>query len=935
MKGKKVIAGILLVGILATALAGCKNADVTKKEREKPVITLGSDSYPPYNYLNEDGIPTGIDVELATEAFRRMGYQVDVVQINWEKKKELVESGEIDCIMGCFSMEGRLDDYRWAGPYIASRQVVAVNESSDIYKLSDLEGKNLAVQSTTKPEGIFLNRTDERIPKLGNLISLGHRELIYTFLGKGYVDAVAAHEESIVQYMKDYDASFRILDIRRRIKVKRFWIFGILLGICVTAASLYYFFQAEKKEAENRMVKTVNYVKVQCSTYTHYNEASESKSLLRAIESARQMSTNIDMETENGGRLSQEFLKENLQTLWVDGILVLDAEGKTVCKYSMDEALTNEITDYLQKDIIMDFTGYEERSYSERIDREDGSRIDIAACARKDAPGMVAIYYYTSPEFVRNYTLTIQNLLNGYSTQKDGTIIVADKGTIVASNDESLLGQDTAGNQVVQAMKEHTDSQHIFHLKNEGTGGYGIMLKQRDYYIYTYLPDTEVFRNLPLSVTAVVFLYLLIFGIFCFWGYRADLAHRKQEKEKDEKYKAELLRAAKKAEAANEAKTEFLQRMSHDIRTPINGICGMINVADHYADNMEKQTECRAKIKKTSHLLLELINEVLDMSKLESDEVVLEDIPFNLNSIFEEILGVIEHMAAEQNIRIIWEEKEVTHWNLIGSPVHVKRILMNILSNAVKYNKENGYVYISCREIPSKQTAMPTLEFVCRDTGIGMTEAFQKRIFEPFAQEHAGSRTKFAGTGLGMPITKKLVEKMGGTISFESKEGTGTTFVIRIPFQIDADMKDRNETEEKTETSIQGLHVLLTEDNELNMEIAEFVLQNEGAVVTKAWNGQKAVDIFRKSRPGEFDAILMDIMMPVMNGYEAAKMIRSLDREDAKVIPIIAMTANAFTEDKMRAKEAGMDEHIAKPVDGKLLVKVINELVKRNQREKL
>ena len=725
------------------------------------------------------------------------------------------------------------------------------------------------------------------------------------------------------------------MDIRRRIKVKRFWIFGILLGICVTAASLYYFFQAEKKEAENRMVKTVNYVKVQCSTYTHYNEASESKSLLRAIESARQMSTNIDMETENGCRLSQEFLKENLQTLWVDGILVLDAEGKTVCKYSMDEALTNEITDYLQKDIIMDFTGYEERSYSERIDREDGSRIDIAACARKDAPGMVAIYYYTSPEFVRNYTLTIQNLLNGYSTQKDGTIIVADKGTIVASNDESLLGQDTAGNQVVQAMKEHTDSQHIFHLKNEGTRGYGIMLKQRDYYIYTYLPDTEVFRNLPLSVTAVVFLYLLIFGIFCFWGYRADLAHRKQEQEKDEKYKAELLRTAKKAEAANEAKTEFLQRMSHDIRTPINGICGMINVADYYADNMEKQTECRAKIKKTSHLLLELINEVLDMSKLESDEVVLEEIPFNLNSISEEILGVIEHMATEQNIRIIWEEKEVTHWNLIGSPVHVKRILMNILSNAVKYNKENGYVYISCREIPSKQTAMTTLEFVCRDTGIGMTEAFQKRIFEPFAQEHAGSRTKFAGTGLGMPITKKLVEKMSGTISFESKEGTGTTFVIRIPFRIDTDMKDRTEAEEKTETSIHGLHVLLTEDNELNMEIAEFVLQNEGAVVTKAWNGQKAVDIFRKNRPGEFDAILMDIMMPVMNGYEAAKMIRSLDREDAKVIPIIAMTANAFTEDKMRAKEAGMDEHIAKPVDGKLLVKVINELVKRDQREKL
>ena len=725
------------------------------------------------------------------------------------------------------------------------------------------------------------------------------------------------------------------MDIKRKKKEKRIQLFGGLIGICVAVVSLFYFFHAEKAEAEKRMVEIVNYVKVQCSTYTHYNESSESKSLLRAIESARQMSTNINMETENGGQLSKDFLKENLQTLWVDGIIVLDKEGKTDCEYSTDESLANEITEYLQKEIIMDFAGYEERSYSERFIREDGSRIDIAACARKDVPGIVAVYYYTSPEFVRNYTLTIQGLLNGYSVQKDGTIIVADDGIVVASNDESLLGQNTADNEVVQAMKKHTDSQHIYHLRKEGSGCYGIMLKQRDYYIYAYLPDTEVFHNLPLSVIGVIFLYFLMFSIFWFWTYRTKRAHQKQEKEKDEKYKAELLRAAKKAEAANEAKTEFLQRMSHDIRTPINGICGMIDVADHYAEDMKKQTECRAKIKEASHLLLELINEVLDMSKLESDEVILEEIPFNLNSISEEILGVIEQMAAEQNIRILWEEKEVTHWNLIGSPVHVKRTLMNILSNAVKYNKENGYVYISCREIPSEQTAMTTLEFVCRDTGIGMTEAFQKRIFEPFAQEHAGSRTKFAGTGLGMPITKKLVEKMGGTISFESKEGIGTTFVIRIPFRIDTDRKDRTEAEEKTETSIQGLHVLLTEDNELNMEIAEFVLRNEGTVVTKAWNGQEAVDIFRKSSPGEFDVILMDIMMPVMNGYEAAKMIRSLDREDAKVIPIIAMTANAFIEDRMRAKEAGMDEHIAKPVDRKLLVKVINELVKHNQREQL
>ena len=717
------------------------------------------------------------------------------------------------------------------------------------------------------------------------------------------------------------------MDIKRKKKEKRIQLLGGLIGICVAVVSLFYFFHVEKAEAEKRMVEIVNYVKVQCSTYTHYNESSESKSLLRAIESARQMSTNINMETENGRQLSRDFLKENLQTLWVNGIIVLDTEGKIDCEYSTDESLANEITEYLQKEIIMDFVGYEERSYSERINRKDGSHIDIAACARKDAQGIVAVYYYTPPKFARNYTLTIQSLLNGYSTQKDGTIIVADEGIIVASNDESLLGQNTADNEVVKAMKRNTDSQHIYHLKNEGTGCYGIMLKQRDYYIYAYLSDTEVFHNLPLNVISVIFLYFLMFSIFWFWTYRTNQSHQKQEQEKDEKYKTELLIAAKKAEAANEAKTEFLQRMSHDIRTPINGICGMVNMADHYADDIEKQKEYRTKVKEASNLLLELVNEVLDMSKLESGEVVLEEVPFNLIKISEEVLVVIEQIAAEQNIRIVWEKKEITHRDLIGSPRYVKRVMMNILSNAVKYNRENGQIYISCMEISSEQPETTTMEFVCRDTGTGMSEEFQKHVFEPFAQEHTGSRTKFTGTGLGMPISKKLIEKMGGTITFESTEGRGTIFVIRIPFRIDTDRESKVETEAKTEASIRGLHILLAEDNELNMEIAEFMLQNEGAVVTKTWNGQEAVEIFEKSRPDEFDVILMDIMMPVMNGYEAAKMIRSMEREDAKTIPIIAMTANAFTEDRIKAKEAGMDEHISKPIDMKLLVKIIHELV--------
>ena len=713
---------------------------------------------------------------------------------------------------------------------------------------------------------------------------------------------------------------------------KRLWTLSIVGCVIVVVTVLFVSVKIETNNTKNRIHSMMEYIKDQYSMYNSFNEAVEARSLVRMVEKVQQTARNFKTDRQ---ALEKEYLKQYAREQRLTGIIVLNDKNKQIAQYHTGPRFKKVLGYVMEKETLRDVKNYPQKSYMARIELKNGGYIDLASYGRKDAKGTVIGYQYVKTEYAKNNNLTIQNVLAGYKRENDGTIVITNGNDIIASNDEKLIDTKVQEDSIINEIRQSVKVGQFAIIRNGIKQYFTSLDKGRNYYIYVYAEDRNLVKTLTSNIGIAVILYGIFVAILMTIKARSNQQYERIQKQREEEYKRELEKSAKEAKKANIAKTEFLQRMSHDIRTPINGICGMINVADHYADNMEKQTECRAKIKEASHLLLELINEVLDMSKLESDEVVLEEIPFNLNSIFEEILGVIEHMAAEQNIRIIWEEKEVTHWNLIGSPVHVKRILMNILSNAVKYNKENGYVYISCREIPSKQTAMTTLEFVCRDTGIGMAEAFQKRIFEPFAQEHAGSRTKFAGTGLGMPITKKLVEKMGGTISFESKEGTGTTFVIRIPFQIDADMKDRTETEEKTETSIQGLHVLLTEDNELNMEIAEFVLQNEGTVVTKAWNGQEAVDIFRKSSPGEFDAILMDIMMPVMNGYEAAKMIRSLDREDAKVIPIIAMTANAFTEDKMRAKEAGMDEHIAKPVDGKLLVKVINELVKRDQREKL
>ena len=717
------------------------------------------------------------------------------------------------------------------------------------------------------------------------------------------------------------------------IKMK-FWTVSAVLGMCLTCFTVLYFFYFSKAYEESRLLNIVNYVKVQCSVYTRYNEVSECKCLIRAIDSARQVSVVIDAKTQDGKEFNNQLLEECTDQLWLTGAIVLDANGNTVGEYnesgSGDRSRFAKIQEHVNKETILDIADHEEKVYSQQISCDDGGHIDVAACARRDEPGIVITYYYTSAEFLQNYKLTIQSLLNGYQTFSDGTIMIVDNGVVIASNDTSLIGQDAKKQEVIQALKKNADSRHLMHLNVGDDFYYGLMLKQRDYYIYAYIPERTVFHTLPQNVIMVMFIYMVVVTLVWLLLKKSRANSIKIEMEREQEYQRKLLEEAKKAEAANRAKTEFLQRMSHDIRTPINGICGMVNMADHYADDMEKQTEYRTKVKEASNLLLELVNDVLDMSKLESDDIVLEESPFNLSIIFEEVLVVIEQIAAEQNIRIVWEKKEIKHRDLIGSPRYVKRVMMNILSNAVKYNRENGQIYISCREISSEQPEMTIIEFVCRDTGIGMTDEFQKHIFEPFAQEHAGSRTKFAGTGLGMPITKKLVEKMGGTITFESEKGVGTTFVIRVPFKIDPDADKREEPKNVSEKSIKGLHVLLAEDNELNMEIAEFVLQNEGAEVTKAWNGQETVELFRKSESGEFDVILMDIMMPVLNGYEAARMIRSLDREDAKKIPIIAMTANAFTEDRIRAKEAGMDEHVAKPVDAELLIKVIHKLVKCN-----
>ena len=399
-----------------------------------------------------------------------------------------------------------------------------------------------------------------------------------------------------------------------------------------------------------------------------------------------------------------------------------------------------------------------------------------------------------------------------------------------------------------------------------------------------------------------------------------------EEKKQEFEYQEQLKRTAQEAEKANVSKTDFLRRMSHDIRTPINGIRGITQIANHFPEDLQKQQECRDKVLTASGFLLNLVNDILDVNKMESGTLQLEEKTFDLRKVLRESSGIVEMQGREKGISLNLGAVNIIHDQLVGSPLHLQQILQNIGSNAVNYNHEGGKIIVGCQEIRSDdRTAV--FEFTCTDNGIGMSEEFQKHLFEPFTQENRLEQNASMGTGLGMTIVSQLVTMMGGQICFTSKVDEGTTFVITLPFHIAADMELKKPESSNENVSLKGKRVLLVEDNELNMEIAQFILENENMQVSCAWNGKEAVDIFAWSKPGEYDLILMDIMMPVMDGLEATRQIRAMDRLDAKRIPIVAMSANAFQDDVERSKKAGMNAHLSKPIVMDEVIKTISRYV--------
>lgn len=705
----------------------------------------------------------------------------------------------------------------------------------------------------------------------------------------------------------------------------RVWLFAALLGMALSAVAGVMSYGYTTAQAEQRFADAVNYVATQSLSYDAFNNAYATKNLIRVMEIAGEAARNM----ERDGSVDNATLEQYADQFNVTALIVTDGSGNLVSESSKDDVGYESLAANFKEAPVLEVAAHPLKSYTARITLADDSVADIGCVARRDGEGIVVAVRHQSAKAVASNTLKLQSLLDGYETIDSGNIVIENDGKVVATNAveptvSGVFDLPATDAIIVNGIKERCLAGKVRLVNANGEWYLGTFGKACNFYVYTYAPAQRYFEVVAAVVASVLALYGGVIATVVLVRRRAESQRFADLLLQERDYGDKLAKAAREASSANSAKTEFLRRMSHDLRTPINGIRGMVEVGNANADDLQKQTECRSKIWTASGLLLDLANEALDMSRLESGQVDLNLVPTDMVALNREVCDILERQAEERLVTIICDQRTLDHPYARVSVTHLKRLLLNIAGNAVKYNRQGGYVRLTCREVEPVD-GVPVYEYTIADNGIGMSEEFQQHLYEPFSREEQQVEGASSGTGLGASIAKQLVELMGGTMSFTSALGQGTTFTICLPFEKckSSEIPQAVRVDAGDSDVLQGLRVLLVEDNDLNAEIAQFTLDRAGAVVTHVKDGESAVETFAASAPHEYDVVLMDIMMPGIDGLEATRQIRALDREDAATTPIIAVSANAFADDRRLSREAGMNAHLSKPVSSQDLVEAL------------
>lgn len=743
-----------------------------------------------------------------------------------------------------------------------------------------------------------------------------------------------------------------------------FWKVSLMVGVLLFGMVFAVSKHQDERDCKERLVTTFEFFKTQTSAYSKYNDTAVAKSLVRESAAVHALERDCALDA------SEAELRQYTETRWMTGVALLDPAGGLVSEYTEDGVGYEAIRGGLPDIATLGLVDAPDKTYVKRVELPDGSFADVALHALSAGDGILLAYRHTKEAFAQKSVLSMQTLLDGYDMNTVGTFLLVRSNVVEASNDPAMIGVDVTRQGMLRGIRATNQSEKLtFVLDGRGAKYYGMYTHGRDFVLYAYVPARNIYRSMMPNLAVLLILYIVVIALIQGLRWNGEQKFRKREVEAERAYKEalekknhELELAVQQEAAANRAKRDFLFNMSHDIRTPMNAIIGYTTLAETNLTQPAKVADYLRKISTASQHLLSLINDVLDMSRIESGRVVLEQKPVHLPTLVQDVRDIIQSNITAKGLSFTVDLAGVRDEDVVVDPLRLQRILLNILSNAVKFTPSGGSITLRVVEksgagepVPasldgraasgvseegsesqSKGPAGPgssgaplrygDYEFHVRDTGIGMSAEYQKHIFEQFSREETSTVSKTEGTGLGMPITKRLVEMMDGSIDLVSVQGQGTEFTVHLRLPLCGAPKKEMPV---ADPAFAGMRLLVVEDNELNMEITTTVLEEAGFVVDQAVNGQAALEKVATAAPGEYALVLMDIQMPVMDGYEATRRIRALPDPAKAQIPIVAMTANAFAEDRENALAAGMNEHIAKPFDIHTLRWKLAEILKK------